>query len=372
MKKSFNPLVFLASLGAGGIAVGPFVYFQYILEHPKGLVTLPQLLEIGEKTGNTAIFGVMMAVMVIFGLLHFALTFKFLADFFKWKKTSDYKEYIGDPQRNTSILALFTSIAMTFNVFIGVIRFFTPLFYNNFQALMLPALIAWGILWLAVMQTEIKLLKTAFEKEFDVDKISFGWLLHPFALGMLTVAGTGIAALAKDPSISHTAAFLSMTSGGMGFFLFLVKLFSIFKSHFQMKGLPERQFLPSFLIVIPITTIYAISAFRFGHYMEKQFLFHLDWYFTLAILIPFAFQTWYFAFGLTMLKSYFKRDFFKKEYYVTLWAFICPFVGYAVLGSFLYQTFVPSTIIQGVIVASLLLAITFYVFVSARYIKYRK
>ena len=316
-------------------------------------------------------FGIMMAVMVIFGLLHFGLTAKLLTDFFSWKKSTDYKNYINDPQRNTSILALFTSIGMTFNVFIGVIRFFTPLFYNNFQALMLPALIAWGILWLALMSTEIKLLRTAFEKEFDVDKISFGWLLHPFALGMITVAGTGIAALSKTPEISHIAAFMSTTSGVMGFFLFLVKLFSIFKSHFQMKGLPERQFLPSFLIVIPITTIYAIAAFRMGHYLEKQFAFHLDSYFTMIILLPFAFQTWYFAFGISMLKNYFKKDFFKKEYYVTLWAFICPFVGYSVLGSFLYKNFVPSSIIQAVVIGSLLIAIAFYAFVSARFIKYR-
>ncbi len=31
--KEFDPLVFLASLGAGGIAVSPFVLMQYTLDH---------------------------------------------------------------------------------------------------------------------------------------------------------------------------------------------------------------------------------------------------------------------------------------------------------------------------------------------------
>jgi hypothetical protein len=35
----FSPLIFLASLGAGGIAVMPFVLMQYTIEHGEGLIT---------------------------------------------------------------------------------------------------------------------------------------------------------------------------------------------------------------------------------------------------------------------------------------------------------------------------------------------
>ncbi|GEM_PF-4440729 len=38
-QKKFNPLIFLASLGAGGIAVMPFVLMQYTIEHGEGLIT---------------------------------------------------------------------------------------------------------------------------------------------------------------------------------------------------------------------------------------------------------------------------------------------------------------------------------------------
>ncbi|MCG8700922.1 MAG: hypothetical protein MI922_22915 [Bacteroidales bacterium] len=366
----FNPLTFLASLGAGGIAVAPFVYFQYAVPHGKGLTTFSQVMSNASSSFSKSMFALMIGVMIVFALIHLSLTVKLTIDLFRWRKTDDFKSFIGDPQRNTTIMAAFTSIAMTFNVFIGVIRFFIPALQNNFQALMLPALIAWGILWFLVMRTEIIILKSAFEKDFDISKLSFGWLMQPFALGMLTVAGTGIAAMAHAPAISHIAAFLALTSGSMGMFLLLVKLISVFKSHFSMKGVPERQFLPGFLIVIPITTIYAISMFRLGHYMEHQFDIHLQAYYILVIAIPFAFQTWYFAFGLSMLKDYFKKDFFRKEYYVTLWAFICPFVGYAVLGTFFYKFTVANNFVIAIIFSSIILAVLFYSYVSIRYFKY--
>ncbi|MFO7868260.1 MAG: hypothetical protein R6U95_03055 [Bacteroidales bacterium] len=368
--KTFNPLIFLSSLGAGGIAVAPFVYFQYITSHGKGLVTFSQLMNGTSGIGETSLYYSMQAIMIVFAFLHFALTIKLLRDFISWKKSGNYTSYITNPEKNTGILAIFTSLGMTFNVFIGVVRFFIPALSQNFQSLMLPALLVWSILWLALMFTEIKLLKHSFHGDFDISNISFGWLLHPFALGMVTVAGSGIAAMAHNPDIANTAAFMSIISGSMGMFLLGVKLISIFKSHFAMKGMPERQFLPSFLIVIPITTIYAISFFRIGHYIQHQFNVELPIYSIISIVIPFAFQTWYFVFGLAMLKDYFKKDFFRKEYYVTLWAFICPFVGYSVLGSFFYKLFMPNILMHTVIFASLIVAIVFFVFVGIRYIKY--
>ncbi len=368
--KKFNPLTFLAALGAGGISVAPFVYFQYATPHGKGLTTFSQVMANVSSGVTETVFMLMAGVMILFATLHLVLTFKLVGDLFSWRQTDDFRSFIVDPQRNTTIMAVFTSIAMTFNVFIGVIRFFVPTLQNNFQALMLPALIAWGILWLLVMKTEMKILKSAFERNFDINKISFGWLMQPFALGMVTVAGTGIAAMANEANVANAAAFMSLISGSMGFFLLFVKLFSIFKSHFAMKGMPERQFLPSFLIVVPITTIYAIAMFRMGHYLDHQFGIHSVAFSKLSIAIPFAFQTWYFAFGLVMLKDYFKKDFFRKEYYVTLWAFICPFIGYAVLGTFFYKFTVPNLFIQTVIFASMIIGILFYLFVSVRYFKY--
>ena len=367
--ETFNPLTFLAALGAGGIAVAPFVYFQYIMPHGPGLITFGELM--GNATGmSVGLFYAMQAVMIIFAGIHFVLTGVLLNNLFRWAKTNNYRDFINDPLKNAGILAPFISIAMTLNVVIAVIRFFVPAIHENFQNMMLPALIFWAVIWVWLMSTEIKLLKISFTNDFDVNKVSFGWLLHPFALGMMSVAGMGIAAMAKDATIATTAGFMSITSLSMGLFLFLVKVISIFKSHFTQSGIPERQFLPSFLIVVPIMTLFSISFFRFGHFLEHQFGYELDAYYTMSIAIPFAFETWYFAFGLSMLAGYFKKDFFRKEYYVTLWAFICPFVGYSVLGSFVHKLFMPTVFTQVLVFAAMASAVVFYAFVASRYFKY--
>jgi tellurite resistance protein TehA-like permease len=67
-----------------------------------------------------------------------------------------------------------------------------------------------------------------------------------------------------------------------------------------------------------------------------------------------------------MQRDYLKKILFRKEYYVSLWAFICPFVGYAVLGSFVHKFFIQSPALKAVILVSALTAIVFYVFVGFR------
>jgi hypothetical protein len=61
---------------------------------------------------------------------------------------------------------------------------------------------------------------------------------------------------------------MSLIAGTMGMFLMSVKLFSIFKKHFHQEGSLDNQFMPTYIIVIPIITVFAISFFRLGHYAE--------------------------------------------------------------------------------------------------------
>jgi len=354
------------ALGAGGISVIPFAIFQYTTEHGKGLVTISQMGHGSLSLINELLFRFLEVAMAVFAIIHIVLMVGLFKKFNKWRKTDAYKEMLKDPLKNTALLAPFVAISMTLNVFIGPIRFFIQSFADNLQAVMLPALIVWGIIWVALMRFDIKLLKIAFEEDFDISKISFGWLLHPFALTMLTVTGTGIAALAKDASIAHTAAFMSMTSGTMAAFLLTVKVISIFKSHYAAKGLPEKQFLPSFLMVIPNVTLLAISAFRIGHYLEQHFAMHMGPYFLLVMTLAFAFETWYLLFGLSLLKDYFTKYFFKKEFYVSQWGLVCPIVAYAVLGSFVYAVFVPSLLLYLTILAATFVAILLFTILFIR------
>ena len=369
--KNFNPLIFLMSLGAGGIAVMPFVLMQYTIEHGKGLITRSQLWSKGFTGLVAGYFYSLEAVMIIFTLLHFILTIVFTIKLFKWIKTNKYKELMNNPLKNSAILTPLISILMTMNLFIGPVRYFFPIFSDNFQSLFLPAMIFWSALFVFVIGIEIKLLEISFRKGFDINKINFGWLLHPFLLGMLTVVGTGLAAMSENTTIANTAGFMTLISGSMGGFLLLVKLIIVFKSHFAAKGLPEKQFLPSFLIVVPNITLFAISAFRFGHFLEHNHGFHLGAYFYIVIGLSFAFEIWYLLFGLSLLRDYFKQHHF-KEFYVTQWGFICPLVAFVVLGSFAYNLILQSPILYGVFVITMIATVALYVELLIKQIKCSK
>jgi len=366
--KKFSPLLFLASLGAGGISIIPFAFLNYTFDHPKGLVQISHIPHGEVSLLNELFFRSLEGVMIVFVVLHIVLSIIFAIKLVKFLKSKEYPGFISDPLRNSAIMAPFISIAMTMNAMIGPVRYFIPSMADNLQMMMLPALIFWLVIGFFLMRMEIKLLKTSFEQSFDVNKIHFGWLLHPFALAMYTVTGTGIAALAKSPSVAHTAAFTAFVFGSMGTFLLLVKMVAIFKSHFAQDGLPEKQFLPSFLIVIPNITLYAISMFRLGHYFEHQFDAHLHTFLIVTVTVAFAFETWYMLFGLSLLSDYFKSH-FSKEYYPSQWGLVCPVVAYAVLGTFVYKYFVQSPILYAVIIISMIISVVLFFSLLIKHIK---
>ncbi len=344
IQKNFNPLLFLASLGAGGLAVAGFIFIQYGgIFSGKGLAILAQVEQ-------TPLVLFLESNMIFFGIIHLVLTILFLIGYFRWRKTEAYREYRDNPLVHSGLIAPLLSLAMTMNVGIAVVRYFIPAFSNNFQEIMAPAFVIFSLLWAATVFTSLRLLKRAFIASFDMDKIHFGWLLQPFALAMVTVTASGFAALAHNTEtisynadIAGVAAFLALVSGSFAFFLTLVKLVAVFKKHLAQDGKLEEQFMPTYLIVIPIMTLFGISIFRLGHFAEHAFHSHILFVLAKILLLAlYAFELWYFAFGLSMLGRSFKR-YLKKSFHVSQWGLICPFVALLALSSFVFKIFFANT-----------------------------
>lgn len=333
----FSPLQFLAAVGAGGIGVMGFALMQNTLPHPKGLINISHLSLPETSILPQFLFWGLLFTMVTFTLLHFILSFRFFKRYLSWRKTPAFKQMLNNPLANSQLMAPYLSLGMTFNVVIASVRFFIPSLYNNFQSMMLPALIAWAVVWGFVINRSTLLLKVGFQRNFDLTQTNFGWLLHPFSLAMVSVVGTGIAALSENAVYAHIAAFLSLTSLLMAIFLMFVKLNSLFSTHFAAPKLPSQEFMPSFLIVLPILTLITISLFRLSHYGHHHLGIHTEMLMPVSILLGFAFQTWYFIFGLRLLNHYFKNHFIGQSYHVSQWGLICPFVGYGVTFSFFFK-----------------------------------
>ncbi len=363
IKEKFNPLLFLSSLGAGGLAVSGFILIQYGgFFHGKGLAVFADI----EQTPMVLILE---TIMIIFSLIHVYLTIAFFIGQAAWKKTNAAKEFENNPLVNSGLMAPYVSVFMSMNVIIAVVRYFSEWMSNNFQAIMLPAFIFFVLLWVLAVYKVLTLLKIAFIKSFDVEKIHFGWLLQPFALAMATVTGSGFAALAENKTIGGFAAFLTLISLTMVIFLTSVKIFSIFKKHLSRDAILENHFMPTYLIVVPIITLIGIAIFRLGHY--AQHVFHAPILFVIAkilMIMLYAFEVWYFVFGLMMLKNYWK-DYLVGKFHVSQWGLICPFVALGALSGFIYKAFFQNAIFLGIIFILILGTSVFYLFLLKRQFK---
>jgi len=367
-QKTFSPINFLAALGAGGIAVAPFAIMQYVFPHPKGLVTQAQIhAGMSELAGWQALLvRPFEAIMIGFAILHVLLLAWMIPKFLAGKRRGDYRAIAENPLAGAQLLAPHLAIAMTFNVFIGVARYFVPALQSAFQDMMLPALLAWLVLLAFTLKEVFAQLHSSFVRQFDLREAHFGWMMSPFALGMVSVVGSGIAALAKSPAVAHAAAFFTLVGATGSMFLLVVKQVTLMQVHYQKPGIPDRQLLPSILSVVPILTVLAIVGFRLAHYAHAQLGFHLEWAGPAIVAAVFAFQSFYMGFGLTLLRDFIVSDLRRSEYYPALWGLVCPFVAWSVLGAFVAGSVASAPWFVGVLVGSLTVAILLYVGILSR------
>jgi hypothetical protein len=368
--KKFSPLNFLAPLGAGGLSIAFFAFLNYTFDHGKGLIYITQTHSL--LSGSKLLFySVMEFGMAFFAIIHIVLTIYFIKVLIQWLKTDSYKELMKNPLTSSAIFAPFVSIAMTMNVFLAAVRYFFPSVAVNLQGLMLPGFIVWVVLWLFTMRMEIRVLKHSFMTGFNIDSINFGWLMQAFALSMVTVTGAGIAAMSQNKTIADIAMFMSLVMGSMAIFLVVVKMVSVFKSQFKRDGLPDKQFLPSILIIVPTVTVMAIAIFRFGHYLEHHQGLHLHGFFLIVVTLAYAFETWYLMFGLSLLRDYIKMNLL-KEYHVSQWGLICPFVAYSVMGVFVHTFFATNIFVFIFVVFTTAIASTLYLYLLVKQYKCAK
>ena len=341
----FNMLWFIMALGFGGTSIAGFAFLNNTMERTpplKGLLYLDKITEFAANMGGAyaIITNYMHIHMIFFGVLHLATLFACTVYYFKWRRKhpQKYQELLSDTNRNSVLIAPVLAFGMAFNVFLVLGYVYIDWMRINVQLLLPYAAGVYTLLWIWTISMAVRLQAQALQKGFDVDNMHFGWLLIPFALGMTTVTGTGISYLAHG-GLADLVFFLSITSFTMALFLLLVKLFSLFKSHYA-KGLPDKiEFLPAFFVVVPIITILTISLLRYGYYFQHKFNVQLPGaLFAFVVTAGFGLMTWYMILGLFMLRDYFKNYLFNNKYFdESQWGLICPMVAYAVLSTFVYK-----------------------------------
>lgn len=364
--KKFHPTAFLAVLGAGGLSVAPFGIMQYAMPHSiQGLVTHQAVTtqSVGFAPGLIALLEV---IMIVFAVIHFGLFAWFARLLRQWMKSEAYGATRGNPYASNALLTPLLALAMSFNVFIGTVRYFWPALHSNLQVIMPFALIAWIVLFVAVLGLAAKLLKHAFAHGVDLAHLPFSWMQYPMTIAMVSVTGTGFAAMSKTPWVAHTAFFLALIGLATAAVLFIFNLVTLFQHHFAKTGYPEKQLIPSMLAMVPIVSLFGISAYRITHYLHRSLHLEVEWLATLGVTGLFALQIMMLAFGLYLIKDFLRKEFTRDEYYPSLWALVCPFVGFAMMAAFTNTAFIASPIFAGLALASLATAIVVYAILMRR------
>lgn len=371
----FNMLWFLLALGLGGTSVAGFSFLNYVMERPAGLKGLVHHDALADHVvtlggGFEALFGFLRVHIALFGALHVVALVSIFGLYALWRRRhpEKYRALRADNSRNSVLIAPALALGMTFNVLLVGGYFYFGAVREHMQHLMGYAFAVWVAILAYTMGLAFRIQRSHLETGYDVLKMHFGWLLIPFALGMSAVSGSGIAALAHDSTIATFAFFLSLMPFTMAAFLLLVKLVSVFRSHYRM-GKPEKvEFLPSFFIVIPIATLLAIALYRYGHFFDHQGHGPVPGAFYAVVTAGgWAFELWYLVLGLGLLASYWRNHLFSHRYFdESQWGLICPMVSLSVLGAFVYKTLLPHPVVLGVIVGFLILDVIILAWLAVR------
>lgn len=364
----FNPLLFQASLAAGGVALMPFNYLQFAVPHSKGLIKWADISWNALTGVQSVLYIPLVAIMLIFIIIHFVLTIIFLKGLISWlKNREEYNVFMSDPLKNVGIFAPISSLAMTANVFWGPVGFFVPQVSANLQALMLTSLIFFALLWVALISLELKVLKTWISGSVDIKKFNFTWLLDVFSFALVNLMGTGIAAISTNYKIASIAAFGSLFTLSIGFFLLVSKLIYLLYLQIKSDKLPDKPVLPAYFIIIPVTCLFGISFYRIAMYLQNYFSIDIKGISFFIINFSYVITIAWGVFSLYLLSDYFKKDFAKSDFSPPQWALVCALVGSQVLGVYVHGFYFKEPLLAFINYISIISAVLIYFFIFIKF-----
>ncbi len=333
-RPAYNPLYWLAALGAGGLTVSFFVYLNFMVSHKgKPMATFdhvyPALIK-GDWLSY--VVGASLVMIVIFAILHIKLLIWNIREFFIYKKTDAYK-VMRESNNEVQLFAIPLTLAMTINVVFIVFALAVPHLWDYVEYLFPGAVLAYaiaGFYTLKIFGEYMSRLLAHGEFEF-ANNNSLAQMLSIFAMVMVGVGFASPAAMSHTVWIYSVSSFFSIFFITIAMMLIVVKMVLGFKDMFEHGIAPEAT--PTLWIMIPILTLIGISMVRlfmgsehhFGAEMPKIYLFFL------ASMIV-ALQIVFGMLGYYVMKRvrYFRTFVFGEKQSVPSLALICPGVAFAV------------------------------------------
>jgi len=337
--KKYTPLYFLGALGAGGLAVSFFMYFQFLIKHETPMVTFNHIFATFKDSDFLTKILIILVILGIlaFAFLHIKLLIWNVKRYLKFKNSEEYKKIVNT-SKEISLMALPLTLAMSINVGFILGAVFVPNLWNFVEYLFPFALIAFLIVGYYALKIFLDYFaRMLLEGKFDfAENNSLSQMIAVFAFSMVGVGLAAPAAMSHNKIVATIALFFSLFFLSIAGILTLIKLTLGFKSMLE-KGV-NKDTSASLWIVIPILTLFGISMFRQSHGIAHH-LVHQNYttsgFFILASIIL-SLQIFFGILGYMVMKkfNYFKDYVYGDKKSPGSLALICPGVAFFVFGFF--------------------------------------
>lgn len=340
MQGRYSPLFFLASLGAGGLAVSFFMYLMWLTPHQGSPIATFASLTQAWETGDAltkAIIAVGVIGVAIFAVLHYRLLIWNFRQYAAWARTPAY-DALRASNNETQLLAAPLTVAMAVNVGFIVGAVFVPGLWDIREILFPGALLAFAAAGLWATRIFLSFIGRVLAKGgFDCARNnSLGQMLSVFAFSMVGVGFSAAAAMSHETVVS-AIGFL-----GAVFFITAAVVLGVIKLVLGFRAMMEHaaaeETTPTLWIVIPILTVIGIAIYRlkmalahnFGGAVTAGEIFSF-----LAVLV--SAQILFGLIGWAVMKrvGYFERWVSGPERSPGSFALICPGVALFVSANFL-------------------------------------
>ncbi len=338
-REKFNPMCFLASLGAGGLSVSFFMYLMFLVPH-KGvpLATFdfiyPELLK---GTWLSFVIAFSLVFIIVFAYLHFKLLIWNTKQFKKYKESYSYKSLLGTNAEIT-LMTIPLTFAMTINVFFVLGAVFVPKLWSIVEYMFPFAIIG----FMVCGYYALKILFNYFSRiltngNFDFTKNNnLSQMISIFSLSMISVGFAAPGAMSHNLTINAIGIFGALFFGSFAILLVIIKITMGFKNMFEQGISIEAS--PSLWILIPILTLLGIMMVRVSFGLDHNFDSHMSKssLFTLTTVIL-SIQILFGALGYKVMKinNYFKEYVYSNNTRSSIsFALICPGVAFMVFGMF--------------------------------------
>ncbi len=264
LNEKYNPLYFLAALGAGGLAVSFFMYPNFLLAHEgTPMLTFDQIMPLlmGEDKLTAILLSGALIAIALLAILHFRLLFWNISEYRKFKKTDAFQSLMNS-NREISLMVIPLTLAMSVNVSFILGAVFVPGLWSVVEYLF-PAAIA---TFLAIGIYALKILGDYFSRIFIkgdfkfTENNNFTQMIAIFALTMVAVGLAAPGAMSHHKEINAIGMFLSIFFLSIAIILMVIKMTIAFKS--TLKHGVDKATSASLWMMIPILTLMGITIIR--------------------------------------------------------------------------------------------------------------